>query len=47
MHLCLEIFIIFFIITVGHAMAQAISLQPLTLEAQVWSQASPHDICGG
>lgn len=29
------------------AMAEAVSHRPLTMEAQVWSQVSPHGICGG
>jgi hypothetical protein len=31
----------------GYAMAQAVSRWPLTMEAQVQSEASPHEICGG
>jgi hypothetical protein len=33
--------------SLGHAMAQAVSRQPLTAEARVRSQVSPYGICGG
>jgi hypothetical protein len=31
----------------GHAMAQAVSRQPLTAEEWVLTRVSPHGICGG
>ena len=42
----LTFYLALLLISVGCAMVEAVSHCPLTIEAQVWSQASPGGICG-